>query len=132
MINEQRVSLMTRMEIYRKHKGRRDERISAYFMGDYLAKQVLLSVIFASAAFLLIAAVYALYNFEDLMLSVYNFSLSGLAGRIAIAYALFLAAYIAVTVIVYTGRYRRTHRRLERYYNALDRLSEYYEREEEL
>ncbi len=132
MINEQRVSLMTRMEIYRKHKGRRDERISAYFMGDYLAKQVLLSVICASAAFLLIAAVYALYNFEDLMLSVYNFSLSGLAGRIAIAYALFLAAYIAVTVIVYTGRYRRTHRRLEHYYNALDRLSEYYEREEEL
>ena len=129
MINEQRVSLMTRMEIYRKHNGRRDERISAYFMGDYLAKQVLLSVICASAAFLLIAAVYALYNFEDLMLSVYNFSLSG---RIAIAYALFLAAYIAVTVIVYTGRYRRTHRRLERYYNALDRLSEYYEREEEL
>ena len=110
MINEQRVSLMTRMEIYRKHNGRRDERISAYFMGDYLAKQVLLSVICASAAFLLIAAVYALYNFEDLMLSVYNFSLSGLA----------------------TGRYRRTHRRLERYYNALDRLSEYYEREEEL
>lgn len=93
---------------------------------------MLLSVICASAAFLLIAAVYALYNFEDLMLSVYNFSLSGLAGRIAIAYALFLAAYIAVTVIVYTGRYRRTHRRLERYYNALDRLSEYYEREEEL
>ena len=53
MINEQRVSLMTRMEIYRKHNGRRDERISAYFMGDYLAKQVLLSVICASAAFLL-------------------------------------------------------------------------------
>ena len=45
MIHEERVILMTGLQVYEDGDGKRDIAISNYFRGDYLGMQMLKSVI---------------------------------------------------------------------------------------
>lgn len=64
MINEGRVRRMARMAAYEQEDGVRDEKINAYFRGDYITKQILITFICATIAFVILFAGYGIYNFE--------------------------------------------------------------------
>jgi len=132
MINGQRVRLMHKMAVYEKNGGDADERINAYFRGDYISSQMLRSFITATAAFLLLGLIFGFYDFENLMLAVYNTNLTSLIFRVGLAYLFFLAAYELATYLIYSYRYQHARERLAQYYLELRRLSAAYRREEEL
>ena len=50
MIHEERVILMTGLQVYEDGDGKRDIAISNYFRGDYLGMQMLKSVIYVTIA----------------------------------------------------------------------------------
>jgi uncharacterized integral membrane protein len=129
MINEQRVKLMTRMAIYEKNSGAEDERTNSYFLNDYISGQFLRSFVCVTISFIIIAGVYGIYNFEELMLTVYSLDLKALAIRIIAAYAVFLAGYLIITFLVYSVRYMKMRKRLEQYYRDLRKLAASYREE---
>ena len=67
MLNEERVRLMTRMACYEAKEGRKNVAIGNYFRGDYIGLQVIKSVISATIAYILIFAMFILYDFEVFM-----------------------------------------------------------------
>lgn len=119
---------MARMAAYEEQEGVRDERINSYFCVDYITKQVLLTFISATFAFLILFGMYAVYTFEDMIHRInesgFQAFLRGLAGY----YVLFMAVMTAITIAVYGVRYHNARKRLTAFYRDLQKLSASYRR----
>lgn len=129
MLNEERVRLMTRMACYEAKEGRKNVAIGNYFRGDYIGLQVIKSVISATIAYILIFAMFILYDFEVFMADIYKMDLLDFAKSVIIYYLIFTAAYALISYAVYTYRYTKARKSLKTYYNNLKKLAYMYERE---
>lgn len=126
MLNEERVILMTRMASYEKGEGRENVRIGNYFRSDYIAAQVLKSIICAILSFLIIFALYILYHFETFMQELYEMDLIAFAKDVSIYFFAVVTGYGVFTYIVCTWKYARAKKSLKNYYNNLKKLNSLY------
>ena len=126
MINEQRVILMTRLASYEKGEGKKNVKIGNYFRSDYIAIQILKAVISATLAFVIVFALYVLYDFEIFMQDLYKIDLFAFARDIVIYYAAFVLGYGILTYIVCTWRYAKAKKSLRIYYHNLKKLGSLY------
>ncbi len=128
MINEDKVILMTKLASYESNEGKKNMSIVNYFRGDYIGFQVLKSVIAATISFFALFAVYAFYNFEQLMQDVYKMDLLEYGKSIVILYLCTVGAYGVISYILYSTRYSKAKRSLKHYYNNLRKLSSMYDK----
>lgn len=128
MINEDKVILMTKLASYESNEGKRNMSIVNYFRGDYIGFQVLKSVIAATISFFALFAVYAFYNFEQLMQDIYKMDLLEYGKSIVILYLCTVGAYGVVSYILYSTRYSKAKKSLRHYYNNLKKLSSMYDK----
>lgn len=126
MLNEERVILMTHLAAYEAGDGKKNVKIGNYFRSDYIAVQVMKSVVSASIAFVLIFALYIFYDFENFMQNLYKIDLVVFARNVLIRYAVTVVSYTVVTYISCTYRYSRVRRSLKRYYQNLKKLNSLY------
>ena len=128
MLNEERVILMTKMASYEEHEGKENMKIGKYFRGDYIAVQVLKSILSATVAFALILGLYVLYDFEVFMSDIYKMDLFIFAKNVLMIYFAVVAVYAVLTYVIYTYRYSRAKKSLKNYYGNLKKLSALYEK----
>lgn len=126
MINEQRVILMTQLASYEQGEGRKYMKTGSYFRSDYIAAQMLKSLIFATIAFGILAGLYILYDFEDFMQNLYKIDLFAFAGNIVAYYVLMMAVYLVITYVIATWRYLKAKKGLQSYYHNLKKLNSLY------
>ncbi len=126
MLNEERVILMSRMASYEKGEGRKNVRIGNYYRSDYIAVQVLKSVICGTLAYGIVFALYILYDFEVFMQDLYKIDLIVFARDILIRYIVFVVAYSLLTYVICTWRYAKAKNSLKRYYYNLKKLNALY------
>lgn len=129
MISEQRVKLMTRLAAYEQKEGKQNEEIGSYFRDDYIGLQILKSVIYATIAFVLILALFVLYDSELFMTDIYKIDIMEYAKRLVFYYLGFTGIYVIISYIVYAIKYRKAKKRLKVYFNNLKRLQILYQRE---
>ena len=72
MLNEEKVILMTQMASYEENEGKKNMAIGRYFRSDYIAIQVLMSILCATIAYGVCFAVFVFYDFENFMQDIYN------------------------------------------------------------
>ena len=129
MLNEERIRLMTKMACYEAEEGRKNVAIGNYFRGEYIGLQVIKSIISATIAYVLLFAMFILYDFEVFMAEIYKMDLLEFAKSVIIYYLIFTATYAFIAYGVYTYRYTKARKSLKTYYNNLKKLSYMYERE---
>lgn len=129
MLNEERIKLMTKMACYEENEGKKNVAIGNYFRGDYIALQVIKSIVSATVAFMIIFAMFIFYDFEVFMADIYKMDLLQFGKTVIIAYLIFTAVYAFISYGVYTYRYTKARRSLKIYYNNLKKLSYLYDRE---
>lgn len=129
MISEQRVKLMTRLAAYEQKEGKKNEEIGSYFRGDYISLQILKSVISATMAFVLIVALFVLYDSELFLSDIYKIDILEYVKKLIMYYFAFTGVYVLISYVVYTIRYRKAKKRLKVYFNNLKRLQILYQRE---
>lgn len=127
MLNEERVILMTKMASYEEHEGKENMKIGKYFRGDYIAVQVLKSVLCATVAFVLIFGMFILYDFEVFMQDIYKMDLVSFAKTLLTYYGITVVVYGAISYIVYAYRYSKARKSLKLYYHNLKKLNSLYE-----
>lgn len=132
MLSENKIRLMTKIAVYEKTEGAKNARMNAYFRGDYLSSQMRRSFLCATVSFLILLAVYCYYGFEELMLSIYSMDLMSFFGRIIVIYLLYTAAVLILTYVVYTRRYSRMQKQVQRYYKMLSVMAASYKKKEEV
>lgn len=129
MLNEERIKLMTKMASYEANEGKKNVSIGSYFRGDYIGLQVVKSVINATIAFLIVFAMFILYDFEVFMADIYKMDLLQFGKSVMIAYLVFVIAYALISYFVYTHRYTKARKSLKIYYNNLKKLAYLYDKE---
>lgn len=127
MINEEKVILMTKLASYETDNGKKDILVVNYFRSDYIGFQLLKSVIAATISFCALFAVYAFYNFEELMQDVYKMDLLGFGKNVVILYLCFVGGYGVISYIFYTARYAKAKKYLKNYHGNLRRLAGMYD-----
>lgn len=126
MLSEERIILMTKMASYESNEGKKNMAIGKYFRSDYIAIQVLKSIVYGTIAFLIVFALYVLYDFETFMLDLYKMDLLAFARNILIYYVVSVVSYAVVSYIVYSYRYAKAKKNLKCYYHNLKKLSAMY------
>ena len=131
MLNESRIKLMTKMASYEANEGKKNMAIGTYFKGDYIGKDVMKSIIYATIAYVLVFALYVCYDFEFFMQDIYKLDLLEFGKSIIVQYLKLVVGYGMITYIVYALRYQSARRSLRCYYNNLRRLNSMYRKEEQ-
>lgn len=126
MLNEERVILMTRMASYEGGEGKKNVKIGNYFRSDYIAIQILKSIICGTIAFGILFALYIFYDFEVFMEDLYKMDLIAFAKSVLKNYAVSIVAYGLLTYIVCTYRYAKAKKSLKSYYHNLKKLGSLY------
>lgn len=132
MINAKRVKKETRLAIYDAHGAAEDDKINSCYKSDYVIGKMLGTFLCGTIAYGIILAGLGFYNFEDLMLNIYNSSLAAMAFTFIVGYVVFMAVLLVLTFLIYSYRYNRSAERLEAYYDVLRDLAADYKAEEEL
>ncbi len=131
MLNEEKVILMTKMAAFMDREGKKNGAINSYFRSDYVGYNVIKSVISATIVFVVLVATYALYNFEEVISSIYNTdNLLIIGRRYLIYYLLLVGVYSLVSYIVYSYRYSKMRKNMKQYYSNLKKLARMYEKEQ--
>ena len=127
MLNEERVILMTQMASYEENEGKKNVSIGNYFRSDYIAIQVMKSVISATIAFAIVFALFIFYDFEVFMQEIYKMDLITFAKNVLVYYAFTVVTYGIISYGVYSYRYTKAKKSLKRYRNNLKKLSTLYQ-----
>lgn len=127
MLNEERIILMTKMASYEATEGKKNMEIGKYFRSDYIAIQVLKSIVSATICYAVCFALYIFYDFENFMQNIYKMDLVGFARDVLMYYAITVVAYSVVSYVIYSWRYAKAKKSLKCYYNNLKKLYSLYQ-----
>ena len=126
MLNEERIILMTQMASYEANEGKKNMAIGKFFRSDYIAIQVMKSVVYATIAYAICFALYVFYDFETFMQDIYKMDLVAFAQNVLMYYAVTVGVYGVLSYGVYSYRYAKAKKSLKCYYNNLKKISSYY------
>ena len=130
MINEEKVRLMTQLEIYETTKGKKQFNIIKYYKRDYIRYHMFRTAVAATFAFLIIAGIYVFLNLAEILDSLNQIDYLDVAKKVGIMYVIFLAFYLLVAWLVYAIRYNKVKPDIINYSRNLKRLQKIYEKEE--
>ncbi|MBO5372899.1 MAG: hypothetical protein J6A75_09280 [Lachnospiraceae bacterium] len=131
MLNQERVCEMTRLAIFDRKEGESCKPMVQYFRSDYVAKEILKSLLSGTLAFAMVFIMWVLYGAEELLNRLNFAELQKLVMEFGGYYVGFMAVYLFVTVLVYQRRYTLGRRKIKKYYAHLKSVNKQYRQEEQ-
>lgn len=122
MLNNEKIRLMTRVTVYEKGMGVKDEKTAKYFRNDYVFAGMVGSFAAGTIAWGVCAMLYCGYNFEEIFFSVYEDTLGTYLSLALKSYGIFMALFLAATYLVYALRTQAYTLRRHLYEEDLDAL----------
>ncbi|MDD3362391.1 MAG: hypothetical protein PHW34_12030 [Hespellia sp.] len=129
MISKERVRIMTKMSLYEKKLGEQDLKISNYYKKDYSSLNTLITMLWVTVGYAIIAGLVVVSNLDALM---ENLTMNKMILMVAIAvggYLIVLIAYIIGASTFYKKKHNGAKRRIKQYYRDLSRLGKIYKKE---
>ncbi len=126
MLNEEKISLMTKLALYEQGEGKKEIPMSGYYRGDYVSLKVVNSAIVGTIAYFLVIGSLILINAEELLNKLTEINLVSVGREILIYYIGFLLCYMFVAYIFYNVKFRTVRNRLNQYNADLKKLYEFY------
>lgn len=127
MINEEKVILMTKMASYEDHEGKHDLATNRYFRSDYVTLQLIKAIFCGTFAFLIIAGIALLYDFDAFMKNLYQIDLLQMGKNLMVDYLISVGFYTLIVYVVASYRYNRARQGLKTYCGNLRKLAKFYE-----
>lgn len=128
MIKKERVILMTKLASYEENEGKKANKISRYFRGDYISVHLLKSWVCMTMVYALLVGLSILYDLESFMENLYRMDYLSFAEKIIKGYVVVTAVYLVAVYIAYAYRYRKARKSLKRYSQNLKKLGSMYHR----
>ena len=132
MLNEERVKQLCKVALYEKREEKVHKQIGKYYRSDYIGKEILKSIFTGTAAYLCIAVLMVIYNWQDVLNVINALDFKENILPILLAYVLFMSGYIALTYVIYKTRYDNSRKNLDEYEKELRVLHQMYEREDKI
>ena len=126
MINNDKVSLMTKLAIYENNNSE-DIKLSKYYKGDYVRYNVLKALISVTIGYVGILLLILFYNLEDILAKVFEVNYTILGIEIFVSYFVLMIIFGLISFMVYSDKINRSRKNLTNYHRGLKQLSRMYE-----
>ncbi|MBE5942961.1 MAG: hypothetical protein E7264_10545 [Lachnospiraceae bacterium] len=129
MVREENVKLMTKLAIYEKHNGKTEIPMSGYYKSDYVRMNCLKTVVAATVAFALVAAMIITYKMDYILMNVFKIDYKSFGMGVALIYAVWIFVMWLAARIVYSIRYEKARKHIIEYNHNLKKLQEESQKE---
>lgn len=131
MINQEKVKDMTKMAIYESHGGDKELTISAYRRKDFVAIQMIKSLLFGTISYLIICIFIFLFDVErfEAITDVEQFQKLGVLALVS--YGVFMAAFLIGTYVWARKKHQYCSEQAQSYSTDLKRVAQSYQNSEE-
>lgn len=117
MLNEEKIKLMTKMAVYEQNQGKKEIPMSKFFRSDYISLEMIKTLIASTIAYVLMVALWLLYDLEKFMDDLAQMDVLNLARTILILYIAYLIISMLLAYLVYRYKFTKVRESLK-YYNA--------------
>lgn len=124
MVDEKKVSLMTKLEIYEREQQNKSIPMSRFYKTDYVRYNVLKTIVAATFAYWLVVGIYIFMQFEDILAKLNEIDYFDLVYKVLVTYVMFVVGYFFFATIVYYVRYELARPGLTEYNSNLRDLIE--------
>ncbi len=124
MIDEKKVSLMTKIAIYEKKEGNRNLQMSKFYRSDYIRYNVLKTLVAATVVYWAIVGAYVFLKFEELLAKINEIDYFNLMYKLLGGYVVFCVIYFFIGEFVYSYKFYKAKKGLVRYNVNLKKLIE--------
>ncbi len=131
MINQDKIALMTKLAIYEENEGKKNIPLGKYYKEDYVSLHMVNTVIIATFSYILFIAAIVFAHLEQMMAEIANMDFIKAGRDIGIGYVVTILAYLVISYIVYTIKFKRVRKSLNEYNGNLKRLYAMYAENEE-
>lgn len=130
MLNEEKVKLMTKLAIYEQKEGRQDLPLSKYYKTDYLTLKMINSAIAMTVGYIVLVITILLVNVEELLAGIVSMDIMSLGRILLFFYAVLFVVNMVVTYFVYSYKFKKSRKHLNKYNDMLKELYTLYKQEE--
>ena len=130
MINQEKVALMTKLASYEEKEGKKNIPLSKYYREDYVGLKMVNTGIIVTLAYILVLAILVFVNIDKMMTELANMDYIQLGTNVLIGYVIVLVAYMVISYVVYSVKFRRVRDSLNEYNGNLKKLYNIYKDEE--
>lgn len=124
MVDEKKVSLMTKLEIYEREQQNKSIPMSRFYKTDYVRYNVLKTIVAATIAYWLVIGLYIYLQFEDILAKLNEIDYFDMIYKVLTTWALFCVVYFFFATFVYYIRYELARPGLTEYNSNLRDLIE--------
>jgi hypothetical protein len=129
MLNSKKIRLMTKLAVYENKDGKKDIHLSKYYKTDYVRYQMLKSMISATVGYLLVLALFGVYQMEYIIKNAVTLDYKTIGTYILGIYIMVVTVYGLGSVLIYSLKYDASRKKLAKYYKLLKRLNKIYKDE---
>ncbi len=131
MLKEEKIRLMIRLAEYEQNQGKIDLERTRYYKMDYIRLQILKTLVSVTGAVFLVILLLGMYHIEYIITNALTLDYAGMGKFFLVIYILILCLFSAITISVATVQYEASKSRVKDYYVTLQKLLEYYDKEEQ-
>lgn len=124
MVREENVKLMSRIAIYEKRNGKTEIPMHCYYKADYVRLNALKAVVYATIAFVLLAAIVVVYRLDDILKNILKYDYKKLVIGVLLLYGVWVFLYWLIARIVYSRKYENSRSNIIIYNHNLKKLQE--------
>ncbi|MBP3238049.1 MAG: hypothetical protein J6M24_03025 [Lachnospiraceae bacterium] len=132
MINVRKTRLMTKCASYENAEGAEDIRMSKYFRADYVRLNFLKTVFYTTTGFAGICLLFAVINYDKIVGGMLEADYRRLAVQTGSVFAVVMVLSLILTWLVFTIKYKRSRKRLAKYYKQLRQINIFNEEDMQL
>ena len=132
MVNEDRVKQLYKLAIYEKNEEKKHREAGLYYRSDYIAKEVLKSFLSGSIAYVIMAVLWMISNWDLVLYQINTLAIIDTVVVMAVVYAIFIVIYLLITIALYHLRYKESKKKLDAYVENLKKTYSMFDREEKL
>ena len=132
MVNEDRIKQLYKIAIYEQTEEKEHRGAGQYYRSDYIGKEVMKSFFTGSFAYLIMAVLWMIANWELVLHQINTLEIMDTVVVMLVVYVIFLILYLFATAMVYYFRYKHSKKKVEAYVENLKKAYSMFDREEKL
>lgn len=126
MLNKERISKMSKMAMFQKGYKKECLKISSYYKKDYIAMQTIMTLLWCTIGYCILAAGYLALELESLLYTISMEIIKEMATMFLGGYFIIIVIFAGIAVFYYGWKYQRALKESRAYYKALGTLSAEY------
>lgn len=132
MVNEDRVKQLYKVALYDETEEKEHRQAGQYYRYEYIAKEVIKSIFSGMLAYLLMVVLLLIGNWTEVLRQLDTWEIMDTLVLVLVGFAVFMVVYIAITIVVYRSRYKRSIKKLDTHISDMKVLYKMFAREEKL